>query len=98
MRPKNLTQLQRKPCKSDSSECSTKRMRSLRSDENRKKKKLKSWANFGDDLCRLADKVFPGLQVEARQELALSRYLDQLYPSQILFAVKKRRPRIYMKL
>ena len=61
--------------------------------ESRKKKKLESWADFGDDLRRLADKAFPALQIEAREELALSRYLDQLYPSQISFAVKQRRPR-----
>ena len=48
-------------------------------------------ADFSDDLWRLADKVFPTLEVEAREELALSRYLDQFNPSQISFAVKQRR-------
>ena len=33
------------------------------------------------------------LQVEACEELALSRYLDQLSPSQISFAVKQRCPK-----
>ena len=40
--------------------------------ETRRKKKLESWADFSDDLRRLADKAFPTLQVEAREELALS--------------------------
>ena len=39
----------------------------------------------------MTDKAFPNLQFEARQELALSHYLDQLEPPQISFAVKQRR-------
>ena len=61
--------------------------------ETRRKKKLESWADFSDDLRRLADKAFPTLQVKAREELALSRYLDQLSPSKISFTVKQRRPK-----
>ena len=61
--------------------------------ENQKKKKLESLTDFSDDLHRLANKVFPALQVEACEELALSRYLDQLYPPQISFAVKQGRPK-----
>ena len=46
--------------------------------DTRKKQKSESWADFSDDLRRLVDKAFPKLQAEAREELALSRYLDQL--------------------
>ena len=60
--------------------------------ETRRKKKLESWADFSDDLRWLADKAFPILQVEAHEEPALSRYLDQLNPSKISFAVKQRCP------
>jgi len=59
--------------------------------ETRRKKTTKTWADFGDDLRRLTDKVFPNLQFEARQELALSHYLDQLDPPH--FAVKQCRPK-----
>ena len=59
----------------------------------RKKQKSESWADFSDDLRQLVNKAFPKLQAEAREELALSRYLDQLCPPQISFAVKQRRPK-----
>ena len=52
-----------------------------------RRKKIESWAHFSD-LQQLADKVFPMLHIEVREELALSRYLDQLNPSQTSFAVK----------
>ena len=37
-------------------------------------------------------KAFPNLQDEAREQLALNRYMDQLKDPQISFAVKQRRP------
>ena len=37
-----------------------------------------SWADFGNDLLLLASKAFPSLQDKVREELALSKYLDQL--------------------
>ena len=46
--------------------------------ESRKKRDKESWADFGDELLLLASKAFPSLQDEAREELALTRYLDQL--------------------
>ena len=51
------------------------------------------WADFGDDLRRLTDKTFSTLQLEARKQLALSRYLDQLDLLQISFTVKQHRPK-----
>jgi len=62
--------------------------------DTRKKRTSETWADFGDDLRRLTDKAFPKLQLVAREEIALSRYLDQLEPPQISFgAVKQRRPK-----
>lgn len=49
--------------------------------------------DFGDELLRLVDKVFPSMQPEGKEELAVFRYLDQLEPIQISFAVKQRRPK-----
>ena len=60
--------------------------------ERRKKSKTENWADFGDDLHSLADKAFPELQDEAREKLALLRYLDQLDSQQISFAVRQRKP------
>ena len=39
------------------------------------------------------DKAFPKLQFEEKEQLALSRYLDQLEPIHISFGVKQRQPK-----
>ena len=74
-------------------ELESKRMLYKAEFETRRKKSAETWADFGDDLCRLTDKAFPTVQLEAHKQLALSRYLDQLDPPQISFAVKQRRPK-----
>ena len=61
--------------------------------ESRKKRDKESWADFGDELLLLASKAFPSLQDEAREELALTRYLDQLSDPQVSFGVKQRHPK-----
>ena len=61
--------------------------------ESRRKQGKESWADFGDELLVLASKAFPSLQDEAREELALSKYLDQLSNLQVSFGVKQRRPK-----
>ena len=60
--------------------------------EGRRKRAKEMWADFADELLLLASKAFPKLQEEAREELALSRYLDQLRDPQVSFAVKQRHP------
>ena len=60
--------------------------------EKRKKSDKESWADYGDSLSQLMRKAFPNLQDEAREQLALNRYMDQLKDPQISFAVKQRRP------
>ena len=61
--------------------------------ERRKKSEKESWADYRDALSQLARKAFPNLQDEAREQLALNRYMDQLKNPQISFSVKQRRPR-----
>ena len=61
--------------------------------ERRTKHGEESWADFGDDLVVLADRAYPDWQPEARELLALDRYLDQLFPQQISFHVRQRRPK-----
>ena len=61
--------------------------------EGRRKRDKETWVDFADELLLLASKAFPKLQEEAREELALSRYLDQLRDPQVSFAVKQRRPK-----
>ena len=59
----------------------------------RVKRKTESWGDFGDDLRVLADKAYPELQDEARESLALTRYLDQLKNPQVAFGVRQQRPK-----
>ena len=61
--------------------------------ESRKKQAEENWADFGDNLMVLVNKAFPNLQEEAREQLAISKYLDQLRDPQVSFEVKQRRPR-----
>jgi len=58
------------------------------------KKWKKSWADYGEDLRILVDKVYPILDDDARQQLALQRYLSQLQNDQVAFGVKQRKPKI----
>ena len=60
--------------------------------ESRRKKSSESWVDFGYELLRLVDRAFPSLQQEAKEQLALSRYLDQLTSAEVSFGVKQRRP------
>ena len=59
---------------------------------NRIKSDKESWADYGDSLLQLANKAYPDLQNEARELLALNRYMSQLYNPQITFAVRQRQP------
>lgn len=59
----------------------------------RKREKAEGWADVAQDLRMLVDKVFPDLQEEARNQLSLNRYGDQITDTQINFAVKQRRPK-----
>ena len=58
----------------------------------RRKRKTESWADFADDLRKLADKAYPDLQEEARERLALNGYLAQLDQPQVAFGVKHKNP------
>ena len=60
--------------------------------ESRRKRSTESWGDFGDELLQLVDKAFPSLQPEAKEQLALSRYLGQPAPAEVAFGVKQRRP------
>ena len=58
----------------------------------RRKKQSEGWANFAQDLQNLADKAFPHLQAEARDQLALTHYLSQIENPQLAFSVKQQKP------
>ena len=60
--------------------------------QTRRKKKVESWADFADDLRRVADKTYPELESMARETLALNAYLAQLENPQIVFGVRQKTP------
>ena len=59
----------------------------------RRKGKTESWADFAEDLRKLADRAYNDLQEEAKEKLSLNRYLDQIADSQVSFGVKQSRPK-----
>ena len=52
-----------------------------------------SWADFADDLKTLVDKGYPDLGEDAREQISLHAYLQQLEPPQVAFSVKQKRPK-----
>ena len=61
--------------------------------QTRRKTKTESWPEFGEDLLALVDKAYPSLDDEARQQLALQKYLSQLDNEQVSFSVKQGKPK-----
>ena len=59
---------------------------------SRVKLKSEGWAELGDDLKCLADKAYPGLGEEAKEQFALNQFLSQLNNPQVAFAVKQTKP------
>ena len=60
---------------------------------SRERKQTESWADFGDTLLLLVDRAFPDLSDDAREALALDRFMSQLNPQQVSLAVKQRKPK-----
>ena len=61
--------------------------------QTRRKGKTESWADFAEDLRRLADRAHADLEEAAREKLSLTRYLDQIADPQVSFGVKQSHPR-----
>ena len=53
---------------------------------------MEGWADLADDLKALSDKAYPTLPYEAREQLAINAYLQQLAPPQVAFSIKQKRP------
>ncbi len=60
--------------------------------QTRVKQKGEGWAEFGEDLLRLADKAYPELVDAAKEQFALNQYFTQLNNPQVAFAVKQTKP------
>ena len=50
------------------------------------------WGDFADQLRCLEDKAFPTLEEDARELLAVDRYLSNINDPSIAFAVRQKRP------
>ena len=61
--------------------------------QTRTKKRTEDWAAFGEDLRLLAEKAYPDLTDDAREQLALNQYLARLDNPQVAFAVKQGKPK-----
>ena len=59
----------------------------------RVKQDTENWGDFGDELRVLVDRAYPNLQDEARESIALTRYLDQIKNQQIAFGVRQQCPK-----
>ena len=55
---------------------------------------IENWANFGDDMCALADKAFPYLGADRKQQIVLLQFLANLTDSQVAFGVRQRKPKM----
>ena len=61
--------------------------------QNRHKRIGEDWATFAEQLRTLSYKAYPTLGVEAKEVLALNRYLGEIEDPQISFGVKQTRPK-----
>ena len=57
--------------------------------QTRCKEETEGWPEFGEDLRVLVDRAYPSLEDEARQQLALQRYLSQLDNEQVALLSRK---------
>lgn len=61
--------------------------------QTRRKRKEEEWADFAEDLRTLVDKAYPDFQDNAKEQLALNHFINQIENIQVAFSVKQRRPK-----
>ena len=59
----------------------------------RVKRETESWGDFADEVGVLTEKAYPELQEEAREQLTLRRYFDQLQDPRVALGVRQRHPK-----
>ncbi len=62
--------------------------------QTRRRRRGEPWENLADDLRVLADRAFPDLADNGKEQLALDRYLSQIDSDQVAFGVRQRRPKM----
>ena len=60
--------------------------------QGRRKRRNEDWTAFGEDLKTLVKKVYPALQAEAQELLALNQFLAQIEDPQLMFGVCQKTP------
>ena len=70
----------------------SKRQRYATEFHSRQRRDDEKWGDFADQLRCLADKAFPTLEEDARELLAVDRYLSNITDPSIAFAVRQKRP------
>ena len=60
--------------------------------QTRHKKRFESWEDLAEDLRTLAEKAYPQLTEDAREQLALYHFLSRIDDTQLAISVKQRRP------
>jgi len=61
--------------------------------QTRKRHPRERWEELADNIRLLADKTFPDLDDQAKEQLSLDRYLTLLDKPDVTLAVRQRRPR-----
>ncbi len=61
--------------------------------QSRKKKATEGWAEYAEDLEALVEKAFPDMGQDGREQIGLTKYLEQLENPQVAFGVKQRQPK-----
>ena len=61
--------------------------------QTRKRNRGEAWEELADTLRLLADRAFPDLQDQAKEQLSLDRYLASLDKPELALAVKQKRPK-----
>ena len=59
----------------------------------KRKQPTESWANFAEDLRKIAIKAYPSLAADAVEQLALTHFLQNIHDVQVSFAVKQKAPK-----
>ena len=60
--------------------------------QTRRRRKGEDWATFGEELKLIAEKAYPDLEANAREQIALNQYLTSLTNPQVSFSVRQQRP------
>ena len=58
----------------------------------RRRRKGEDWATFGEELKLIAEKAYPDLEANAREQIALNQYLTSITNPQVAFSVRQQRP------